>query len=54
MQALKLPIFNKNVLNSCSLWHPLNYNKKLWNVKNIENFQYSKKDLKKNNPTQLF
>jgi hypothetical protein len=30
MKALKLPISNKSVLNGCSLWHPLNYNEKLW------------------------
>jgi hypothetical protein len=42
MQALKLPISNKSVLNGCLLWHPLNYNKNLGNVKSIENFQNSK------------
>jgi hypothetical protein len=53
MQALKLPIFNKSVLNGCSLWHPLNYNKNYGNVKSIENFQYSKLFFlkKKPNPT---
>jgi len=33
MQALKLPTSNKNVFNGCSLRHPLNYNKKLWQCK---------------------
>jgi hypothetical protein len=31
--SLEIAKSNKSVLNGCLLWHPLNYNKKLWQRK---------------------